>query len=90
MFDVKISGTEKFKLSSAHYIEDANGEKRICVVYKTQRGPKNTLDISFEGYSKSDMVRIKEEYSFASLMKMFDDRRIYFNGVIFLDRQFEK
>ena len=90
MFEVKIGGNEKFKLSSAHYIESADGKKKICVVYKTQKGPKNALDISFEGYAKSDTVRIKEEYSFASLMKMFEDRRIYFSGVVFLDGQFEK
>ena len=90
MFDLKISGKDVFKLSSAHYIPDTEGKKRICVVYKTHRGPSDALEISFEGYAKNDSVKVKEEYTFASLMKMFEDRRIYFSGVEFLDRQFEK
>jgi hypothetical protein len=90
MFDVKIMGKEKFKLSSAHYIEDAKGEKRICVIYTSAKGYKGALEIKFEGFAKSKNVMINEEYSFASLMKMFEDRRIYFAGVVFLDHQFEK
>lgn len=90
MFDIKIGGKEILKLSSAHYIEDSNGEKKICVIYVINKGPKNALEIKFEGFARSDSVNIKKEYTFATLMKKFEDRRLYFSGAIFLDNQFEK
>ena len=90
MFDIKIAGKEKFKLGKVLMAADAEGKVIICVNYCIHRGPKNSLSLTFEGFAKNESVKIKEEYSFASLMKMFDDKRIYPTGVVFLEGQFEK
>ena len=87
---VTLRGKDKFKLKSVLYIEDSTGKKRMCCNYEMDRGFKNSLKIIFEGYAKHDVLRVKEEYTFKSLMNMFDDRRIFLQGVCFLDKQFEK
>lgn len=86
---ITVMGDEKFKLKSVVYVEDSKGQKRICCNYELLRGPKNSLHIVFEGYAKRDVLRVKDTYSFKSLMSMFDDRRIYIQGVTYLDGQFE-
>lgn len=87
---VTIKGKDKFTLSSVVYTSDAKGEQRVCCNYSMLTGPKGSLKITFEGYAIKDVVRIKKEYPFKSLLKMFDDRRIYLQGVHYLDGQFEK
>lgn len=86
---LSLTGDDEFKLKSVVYIEDAAGKKRMCCNYEKFVGPKNSLKIVFEGYAKSDVLRVKDTYTFKSLMRMFDDRRIFLQGVLFLDGQFE-
>jgi len=86
---ITINGKDEFKLKSVTYIEDSQGKKRMCCNYELFRGPKNSLKILFEGYAKNDVLRVKDTYTFKSLMRMFDDRRIFLQGVTFLDGQFE-
>ena len=87
---VNVKGSDEFKLKTILYIEDASGKKRMCCNYERFVGPKNSLSIVFEGYAKHETLRVKETYTFKSLMSMFDDRRIYLKGALFLDEQFEK
>lgn len=86
---VEISGNDDFELDSIHYLPDADGKKRIVCNYSMLCGPKGSLKITFEGFAKDDKVRIKEKFKFKYLVKMFEDRRIYLQGVKFLDNQFE-
>ena len=86
---ITINGKDEFKLQTITYIEDAKGKKRMCCNYELYHGPKNSLKITFEGYAKGDVLRVKDTYTFKSLMRMFDDRRIFLQGVTFLDGQFE-
>ena len=85
---VNVKGSDEFKLKTVIYIDDAAGKKRMCCNYERFVGPKNSLSIVFEGYAKHDTLRVKETYTFKSLMSMFDDRRIYLKGALFLDDQF--
>lgn len=87
---VTLKGQDKFELKQIMYLEDAEGKKRMCCNYELNRGPKGSLKIVFEGYAKRDVLRVKKTYTFKSLMTMFDDRRIYMQGVCYLDKQFEK
>lgn len=87
---ITVTGKDVFKLKSIVYVEDSAGKKRMCCNYELFRGPKNSLHILFEGYAKHDVLRVKDEYSFRSLMSMFDDRRFYIQGVCYLDGQFEE
>jgi len=86
---ITINGKEEFKLKSILYIEDSKGQKRMCCNYEAFRGPRNSMKIIFEGYAKNDVLRIKDTFTFKSLMRMFDDRRIFLQGVTYLDGQFE-
>lgn len=86
---LNIKGTDVFKLDRVSYGCDCKGEERMVCDYKFTTGPKGSLEITFEGYAKKDTLRIKKEFTFKSLMNMFDDRRLYMKGVKFLDGQFE-
>lgn len=85
---ISVTGKDVFNLKSIVYVEDSAGKKRMCCNYELCRGPKNSLKILFEGYAKHDVLRVKDTYTFKSLMSMFDDRRIYLQGVCYLDNQF--
>lgn len=87
---LSIKGNEEFKLNTITYAADSKGKERMVCNYELYRGPKNSLRIVFEGYAKSDILRVREKYTFKSLMSMFEDRRIYLQGSMFLDGQFEK
>ena len=90
MHIIDIDGNDEFELESVTYLPDADGKKRIVCNYCLLCGPKGSLKITFEGFAKDDKVRIKHKFKFKILSRMFDDRRIYFQGVKFLDKQFEK
>lgn len=85
---LSLTGKDEFKLKTILYIEDKEGKKRMCCNYERFVGPKNSLSVVFEGYAKHDTLRVKDTYTFKSLMSMFDDRRIYLKGALFLDGQF--
>ena len=87
---LEIKGKEVFKLGTITRAADAEGKERMVCNYELLTGPKNSLKIVFEGYAPRDTLRVKEQYTFKSLLSMFNDRRIYLQGVIFLDGQFEK
>lgn len=87
---LKIKGDELFTLERVSYVPDSKGVERLVCDYYLTRGPKSSLKIVFEGYAKSDILRVKKQFTFKSLMNMFDDRRIYPQGVMYLDGQFEK
>ena len=86
---LNVNGNDLFELENVTSIADANGKKRICCNYVLFKGYKNCLKITFEGYADKNTVRIKSNYKFKSLMNMFSDRRVYLQGVCFLDNQFE-
>ena len=85
---LNINGNEVFKLHTITYGADSKGKERMICNYELFRGPKNSFKITFEGYAKRDILRVRDKYTFKSLMSMFDDRRIYTQGVIFIDGQF--
>lgn len=86
---LNINGNEVFKLHTITYGSDSKGKERMVCNYELYRGPKNSFKITFEGYARRDILRVRETYTFKSLMSMFEDRRIYLQGVLFLDGQFE-
>lgn len=87
---IDIKGSEVFKLASVTIAHDSNGKERLCANYELLKGPKGSLKIVFEGYVFKNHCIIKPQYKFKSLLKMYDDRRIYLQGVHYLDGQFEK
>ena len=87
---IEVGGNDEFVLKSVVYVADKDGKMKVCVNYSLFVGPKNSLEMIFEGFATEEVVRVKPKYKFSSLMRMFKDRRIYFNGVKYLDGQFEK
>lgn len=87
---VNIKGDEVFKLHTITYGSDSKGKERMVCNYELYRGPKNSFKITFEGYAKNNILRVRDQYTFKSLMSMFEDRRIYLQGVLFLDGQFNE
>lgn len=86
---LSIKGNELFELVNVKTDYDAQGKQRIVCDYKKQYGPKGSLEVVFEGFATGDVLRIKKHFTFKSLNAMFNDRRIYLRGAIYLDGQFE-
>lgn len=86
---IDIKAEDVFTLDRVSYGSDSKGEERMVCDYVMRTGVKNSLEIVFEGYAKRDVLRVKKQYKFKSLLSMFDDRRLYFKGVVFMDGQFE-
>jgi hypothetical protein len=87
---LSIKGNELFELENVKYDYDSEGKRRIVCNYSKSYGPKGSLKVVFEGFATGEVLRIKNEFTFKSLTTMFKDRRIYLQGVIFMDGQFEK
>lgn len=88
MKPINIKGNDEFELKTVLYTEDEKGQKRLCANYVMLTGPKGSLEITFEGFAINNPLRIKPKYKFASLCRMFDDRRLYYRGVSYIDGQF--
>lgn len=85
-----IKGTDVFTLHTITKAADAAGKERMVCNYELFVGPKNSLRIIFEGYAKSDSINVTEKALYSALCRKYDDRRIYLQGTLFLDGQFDK
>ena len=86
---LNIKGKDLFELERVSVDADSKGEKRIVVDYVKHFGPKNSLKVVFEGFYKGDIARVKKQFTLTSLLRVFDDRRFYIQGVLFFDGQFK-
>lgn len=85
---LEIKGTDVFTLHTITRAADASGKERMVCNYELFVGPKNSLRIIFEGYAKSDELRVKDTATYSELCRKYNDRRIYLQGTLFLDGQF--
>ena len=85
-----IKGTDVFKLHTITRAADASGKERMVCNYELFIGPKNSLRIIFEGYVTGDSLFVTEKALYSTLLRKYNDRRIYLQGTLFLDGQFSE
>lgn len=86
---LEIKGTDVFTLHTITRAADAAGKERMVCNYELFVGPKNSLRIIFEGYATSDTLQVTEKALYSTLCRKYNDRRIYLQGSLFLDGQFQ-